>query len=90
MIPPARGTPAVQNLRDQMAGPQLFKSLPRTLRDLKKISVEEFKEKLDQFLATLPDHPKIGDMVPNICNQVTAKPSISLIDVISHQKNIYG
>jgi hypothetical protein len=92
-IPPTRGTPAVQNLRHQsfqMAGPQLFNSLPRTLRDLEKISIEDFKEKLDLFLATLPDHPKIGDMIPNICNQVTAKPSNSLIDVILHQKNIYG
>ena len=52
------------------------------LRDLKKITIEEFKEKLDQFLATLPDHPQIGDMVPNIYKQGTAKPSKSLIDVI--------
>ena len=73
-----------------MAGPQLFNSLPRTLRGLEKISIEDFKEKLDLFLATLPDHPKIGDMIPNICNQVTAKPSNSLIDVILHQKNIYA
>lgn len=93
LIPLTRGTPAVQNLRHQsfqMAGPQLFNSLPRTLRDLEKIPIEDFKEKLDLFLATIPDHPKIGDMVPNICNQITAKPSNSLIDVILHQKNIYG
>jgi hypothetical protein len=28
------------------AGPQLFNSLPRTLRDLEEISIEDFKEKL--------------------------------------------
>ena len=54
------------------------------------MTIEEFKEKQDQFLATLPDHPKIGEMVPNICIQVTAKPYNSLIDFILHQKNIYG
>jgi hypothetical protein len=41
----------------QMAGPQLLFTPPRTLRDLKKTTIEEFKEKLYQFLATLPDHP---------------------------------
>ena len=93
LIPASRGRQAIQSLRDQsfqMAGPKLFNSLPRYLRDLKKISIEEFKEKLDQFLASLPDHPKIGDLVPNICNQTTAKPSNSLTDVILHQKNSYG
>ena len=67
----------------QMAGPQLFNSLPKTK------TTEEFKEKLDQFLSTLHNHHKIDDMVSNICNQVKAKPSNSLFDVISNQKNIH-
>ena len=60
------------------------------LRDTKKVTTEQFKEKLDQSLATLPDHPKIGDLVPTTCNQITAKPSNSIIDVIKHQNSIYG
>ena len=50
----------------------------------------DFKEKLDLYLATLPDQPLIGDLVPNICSQTTAKPSNSLVDVILHTKRIYG
>ena len=48
------------------------------------------KEQLDLFLAKLPDHPHIGDLTPNICNQITAKPSNSLVDVILQTRNIYG
>ena len=92
-IPDLRGRQAIQSLRDQsfqVTGPRLFNSLPRYIRNLKNKSKEEFKEKLDQFLASLPDQPKIGDLVPSICNQNTAKPSNSLTDVILHHKNIYG
>ena len=93
LIPAIKGRKPVQNLREQsfqVMGPRLFNSLPKRLRSIRKTTVEEFKEKLDDFLSTLPDHPKVGDMTPSICNQVTARPSNSLTDVINHQKNIYG
>ena len=69
-----------------MAGPKLFNSLPKYLREIRKQSKLDFKEELDQFLAKLPDHPHIGDLTPNICNQFSAKPSNSLVDVIPTMK----
>ena len=73
-----------------MRGPRLFNSLPKSIRDTTRVSVLEFKEKLDQFLALLPDQPKVGDLVPNVCDQITLKPSNSNTDVISHLKTSYG
>ena len=40
-------------------GPLLFNSLPRSLRDSQQLSLEGFKIKLDQFLHTIPDQPKM-------------------------------
>ena len=48
----------------QTAGPKLFNCLPKSIRNLRKIGVEEFKEQLDQFLSTVPDEPKIGGAMP--------------------------
>ena len=92
IIPQLKGKSSIRNLRDQsfqVNGPRLFNSLPKQLRNLSKVPIDEFKMKPDKYLANLPDNPKIGDLVPSICNQITAKPSNSLIDVIQHQKNIY-
>ena len=92
-IPQSKGRQAVKSLREnsfQVAGPRLFNSLPKSLREIKKSSKLEFKEQVDLFLATLPDHPNIGDLTPNICSQVTVKPSNSLVDVILHARSEYG
>ena len=54
---------AVQSLRDtsfQVTGPKLFNCLPKWLRNLKTLSLEEFKEKLDLVLSQVPDEPRIG------------------------------
>ena len=48
----------------QTAGPKLFNCLPKSIRNLRRIGVEEFKEQLDQFLSTVPDEPKIGGAMP--------------------------
>ena len=48
----------------QTAGPKLFNCLPKSIRNLKRIGVDEFKEKLDLFLSTVPDEPKIGGAMP--------------------------
>ena len=93
VVPPLHGRQSVQSLREQSfqrAGPKLFNSLPKYLRDVRNKSTEEFKEKLDKFLTDLPDHPLIGDLLPQVCNQITAKPSNSLKDVILHQRRLYG
>ena len=92
-LPAPKGRTAIQSLRGQSfqkAGPALFNSLPRSLRDIKNKSTEEFKEKLDKFLTNLTDQPVIGELIPEICNQITARPSNSLKDVILHQKRMYG
>ena len=39
-------------------GPSLFNKLPARIRNLKNISVDKFKETLDEFLHTIPDEPQ--------------------------------
>ena len=61
------GTKHSQKLRSssfQFTGPTLFNSLPKKLRDLKKICVEDFKIYLDKYLMTIPDQPKVPGMTP--------------------------
>ena len=51
-----RGKPRIQTLRDQsfqVNGPRLFNCLPKNLRDMKRVTIDEFKEKLDNFLALM-------------------------------------
>ena len=93
IIPALKGSPATRNMRDQsfqVRGPRLFNCLPRVIRNSTKISVDDFKIKLDQFLTKLPDQPKIGDLVPNVCDQLSMKPSNSIIMIINHMKHNYG
>ena len=92
-IPTSRGSQAIQRLRNQsfqVSGPRLFNCLPKNIRNIKKVSVDEFKEKLDNYLSCLPDQPKIGNLVPSICDQMTARPSNSLPDVVKHKNRIFG
>ncbi len=52
------------NLRDQregslsVNGTLLFNKLPKEIRNLKGVSLAVFKEKLDEFLGTVPDEPQ--------------------------------
>ena len=48
----------------QVVGPRLFNSLPKYIRGIKKCSVLEFKEKLDELLGRVPDEPKISGLMP--------------------------
>ena len=68
----------------------MFNSLPKKLRDIRKVSVDDFKEQLDKYLSALPDHPKVGELIPHVCNQITAKPSNSIVDVANLLKHSYG
>ena len=61
------GSKQIQKLRSssfQFTGPTLFNSLPKKLRDLKQICVEDFKIYLDKYLMTIPDQPKVPGMTP--------------------------
>ena len=64
----------------QIHGARVFNTLPKSLRNLKKTSTEEFKAKLDKFLETIPDEPKLPGYIPTGCNQTSAGPSNSMID----------
>ena len=58
---------SIQKIREtsfQMSGPKLFNQLPRELRDLTKMGVEEFKQELDKFLQKIPDQPKCPGLTP--------------------------
>ena len=45
-----------------------------------KVTVEEFKERLDMFLTKIPDEPKVEGLTPSACDLYSAAPSNSLID----------
>ena len=82
-IPAIRGKERIQTLREasfQVHGPRLFNSLPIPIRDLNKISVDQFKYKLDIYLQSIPDEPNLHGYVPSVCNQLSGNPSNSLVD----------
>ena len=84
-LPSLKGSERIRSIREssfQVHGPKLFNSLPKYLRDMTKCDVTEFKEKLDVFLSKIPDEPKIGTLYPACCDQVTNRPSNSLVDQI--------
>ena len=84
-IPPVKGIRGkIQTLREasfQIHGPRLFKSLPKSVRSMTNVTVEDFKGSLDKFLEILPDEPKVDNYVPSACNILTASPSNSIIDL---------
>ena len=44
-------------------GPRLYNSLPKYLRDIESVKTEKFKFKLDKFVDTIPDQPKMPNYV---------------------------
>jgi hypothetical protein len=57
-------------------GPQLFNSLPVIIRGLTGCSVISFKHKLDKYLQTIPDKPKIpGYTIETDTNSITSMRS---------------
>ena len=63
-----------------MDGRKLFNSLPKYLRNLNKVPVEDLKEQLDKYLETIPDQPCIGGLTPAAWDLFTAMPSNSIVD----------
>ena len=83
LVPPmARGATArVRTIREQtfqVHGPRLFNCLPAYIRNTTKV-LEEFKMKLDKFLETMPDEPRMDGLTPGACTDEAA-PSNSLLD----------
>ena len=57
----------VQNLRFgslSINGPRLFNAMPSKIRNLTDCSVHAFKNALDKYLKTIPDEPRIRELVP--------------------------
>ena len=82
-IPPLKGSSSIRKLREQsfqVNGPKLFNCLPPAIRKIIKVSVEQFKEKLDLFLTNIPDEPNVDGLTPGACDPFTAAPSNSIID----------
>ena len=82
-IPAIRGKGKIQTLREasfQVHGARLFNSMPKSIRDLSRISVDQFKYKLDIYLQSIPDEPNLHGYAPSVCNQISGNPSNSLVD----------
>ena len=75
------GRRAIQTLREQsfqVNGARLFNCLPKLIREERR-DQEDFKCKLDTFLSSIPDQPRIGNLVPTAVCRLTAKQSNSLL-----------
>ena len=82
-VPKSKGTQRVQSPWErsfQVNGANIFNSLPKSIRNFKSASVDEFKSKLDGYLETLPDEPKLSTYIPTGCNQFSARPSTTIVD----------
>ena len=80
----------IQTLREnsfQVHAPKLFNSLPKSLRNKTKCSIDEFKADLDNILEAVPDEPKVsGNYTPGACDVFSAQASNSIIDQIRRTK----
>ena len=55
-------TARVKTLRDgsfMVSGPKLFNCLPRKIRDITGVSIDKFKQALDNELKKVPDEPPV-------------------------------
>ena len=81
LIPPIKGNSKVKSLRElsfKIHGGRLFNAIPKNIRNMAG-SMEDFKELLDKYLQTIPDEPKVESYIPSACDQITSKPSNSII-----------
>ena len=84
-VPNLKGKQSVKSLREQsfqVNGPQLFNSLPKQIRNMTKVSVDDFKEKVDKYLENIPDEPHVDGLIPSGCNLFSAAPSNSILDQV--------
>ena len=66
------------------AAPRLFNRLPRSLRDDRTSTIDEWKMKLDDILSKIPDEPAVSDLTPGLCDHNTSKPTNSLYFWLTH------
>ena len=65
VVPPmaARSPVAVRRAKEaslQVKGARLYNLMPQNLRDMKDVTVDTFKSKLDSWLSGIPDQPTIA------------------------------
>ena len=76
-----------QSLRENSfhyTAPRLFNRLPRTLRDDRVSTLDEWKIKLDKILTKVPDEPLVADLTPGLCEYFQSKPTNSLFHWMAH------
>ena len=79
LIPNLKGTSKGRDQSFQVHGGKLFNSLPKYLRNMAGKNLDDFKEKLDNYLQSIPDEPKVDGYIPSACEDLTAKPSNSIL-----------
>ena len=82
-VPVLKGIGKIHTLREasfQVHGVKLFNSLPKTIMNMRKVPVEEFKSKLDLYLQSIPDEPYLNGYIPTSCDQFSGSPSNSIMD----------
>ena len=47
-----------------------------------KVSVDNFKEKVDKYLENILDEPHVDGLIPSGCNLFSAAPSNSILDQV--------
>ena len=80
-VPILKGNKEVQKCRRQsfqMAGPRVWNSLPRNVRNVKNCGIEHFKEALDSFLSKVPDEPKTDGLTPGATDLISGRATNSL------------
>ena len=88
-VPTLKGKGKIHSLREasfQVHGAKLFNSLPKTIRNLRKVTVDEFKSKLDLYLQSIPDEPSLNGYIPTSCDQFSGNPSNSIVDQARSEK----
>ena len=61
-----------------MAGPKLWNSLPKNVRNVKNCGIDHFKEALDNFLSKVPDEPKTDGLTPGATDLISGRATNSL------------
>ena len=85
-MPKLNGSAKIKFMRKesfQCSGPKLFNSLPKSIRNLKKVTEVGFKEKLDNYLQDIPDEPKVPGSTPTCLTPMEASNQLdSILDTI--------
>ena len=69
----------------QESGAILFNCIPKDLRSMKNVDLDQFKDKLDCFLTNIPDQPKIDGLLPVSLDPTSVMHSNSLPHQVRHQ-----